>query len=373
MPAGLSAHPLFDPAYVRRRLGAKRLARLGDGDRLTFVLQRGLRLATHPLLTPSAEGLVPGDPATWIRQRYAGAGQQPGTPPNDPAMASIIATCREAPENALNAARAAAETAGDGARSWSWTPPTRPPTASCSTRWWGCPACASCGGVPSPWGEIVVLLHDDAAPERGWLPPLVAALETPSVLAASPLLIAPSGAIESAGVVYPTPGGLPHRLLADFPAEDAAAVGALRFPALSGGALALRRDDLITLGPDDTLGELAEADLCRRLAVARAGRFRVVTESRVRHGGHPVDAAARARFDECDHRPPRGGDETRFWAACGFRVVGHEVRPLGADTPRRLGLVAPVVAREVRLHVSETPGPLRWAIKNPAPSNPGER
>src|SRR5690348_7281499 len=63
--AGHSPHPLFDPGYVRRRLGPKRLARLGNGDPLTFVLRRGLTLATHPLLAPAAAGLVEGDLEAW--------------------------------------------------------------------------------------------------------------------------------------------------------------------------------------------------------------------------------------------------------------------------------------------------------------------
>lgn len=376
VPSGLSPHPLFDPAYVRRRLNPKRLARLGDGDPLSFVLRRGLKLATHPLLAPRAAGLIEGDLATWIKQRYAAWPQQPDGVPTPEPVVSVLVTCLAAPENALVAARAAAETtamAGDAAEILVVDATGSTADGIVLDALVGLPGVRVVRGSAEPAAELVVLLHDDAAPERGWLAPLVAALETPAVLAASPLLIAPSGAIESAGAVYPTPGGLPYRLLADFPAEDAAPVGALRFPALTGGALALRRADLAVLGLEGSLGDLTEIDLCRRLAATRPGRFRMVTESRVRHRPHEVDLDARALFDERAHAAPLGGEEHRIWAACGYRVVGHEVQPPTNGAPRRIGVIEPVVVRSSLLEISETVRPLRWAIKNPAPSNPDER
>ena len=115
VPAGLPPHLLFDPAYVRRRLGPKRLARLGDGDPLSFVLQRGLKLATHPLLAPSAAGLVEGDLATWIEERYAAWPGLPEQPTGERVAATVLVRCEGAPENTVKVVRAAAETAGDQA------------------------------------------------------------------------------------------------------------------------------------------------------------------------------------------------------------------------------------------------------------------
>jgi hypothetical protein len=374
VPAGLSPHPLFDPVYVRRRIGPRRLARLGDGDPLTFVLQRGLKLATHPLLAPAAAGLVAGDLGAWIEERYAAWPDLPEQPIGENVEATVLVRCEGAPENTVKAVRTAAETTGDQAEILVVDATGAAADGVVLDALLGLPGVRLARGSAEPAGDVVVLLHDDAVPERGWLAPLVGALETPSVLAASPLLIAPSGAIESAGAVYPGAGGLPYRLLADFPAEDAAAVGALRLPALTGGALAVRREDLADLGGlDQALGDLAEVDLCRRLAASRTGRFRVVTESRVRHRSHDADDAdVRDRFDEHAHRPASNGDEARAWAACGYRVLGHDVHAIG-DAPRRLGIIEPVVVREERLRISESPRPLRWAIKNPAPSNPEER
>ncbi|WGL53697.1 glycosyltransferase [Nocardioides sp. BP30] len=373
---GIAPHPLFDPGYVRRRLGPRRRARLGEGDPLTFVIRHELELPTHPLLAARAAGLVQGDLATWIEQRYAAWPQQPsGSPVSEPVV-TVLITCVAAPEHALVAARAAAETASgaDVAAEILLVDATGSPADGIVLdALLGLPGVRVSRAGADPAAELVVLLHDDAVPERGWLTPLLGALEAPAVLAASPLLVAPSGAIESAGAVYPAPGGLPYRLLADFPAEDAGALGALRLPALTGGALALRRDDLADLGVRDGLGDLTETDLCRRLAATRPGRFRLVTESRVRHRPHPVDLDARARFADLGQSRPSGADEQRIWSACGYRLIGHEVQPPGTGLPRRLGLVEPVVVRESRLQITEVPRPLRWAIKNPAPSNPDER
>lgn len=367
--AGHSPHPLFDPGYVRRRLGPKRLARLGNGDPLTFVLRRGLTLATHPLLAPAAAGLVEGDLADWIRERSAAWPARPERDPGD-VRASVVLTCTQAPERALAAGRAAAETVGEGVEILVQDATGSAADGSVLDALLGFAAVRVVRGDAPPAGDIVVLLHDDAVPHGGWLEPLVAALDAPGVLAAAPLLMQPGGTVESAGAAFPATG-LPHPLLRDFPVEDAAAAGALRLTALTGGALAVRRDDLAAVGgPDPSLDGLAEVDLCRRLAERRRGRFRVVTESRVRHRPHETADDARARFLE---RWPEGaGDDVRLWAACGYRLLDREIR---GDQPaeRRLRVLEPVLIREARLQIEESARPLRWAIKNPAPSNPGER
>lgn len=367
--SGLSPHPLFEPGYVRRRLGPKRLARLGAGDPLTFVLRRGLTVPTHPLLAPAAAGLVEGDLAAWIRERYAAWPARPERDRGQVAV-SVVLTCAQAPERALAAGRAAAETVGDGVEILVRDATGGAPDGSVLDALLRFPAVRVVRGEARPAGEIVVLLHDDAVPHGTWLDPLVAALDASGVLAAAPLLVQPSGAVESAGAAFPVVG-LPHPLLRDFPVEDAAAAGALRLTALTGGALAVRRADLDAVGgPDPSLEGLAEVDLCRRLAEHRPGRFRVVTESRVRHRAHDAGDEARARFRE---RWPEGaGDDARLWAACGYRLVDHEIR---GDQPaeRRLRVPEPVLMRESRLRIAESARPLRWAIKNPAPSNPGER
>jgi hypothetical protein len=371
--AGHSPHPLFDPGYVRRRLGPKRLARLGDGDPLTFVLRRGLTLPTHPLLAPAAAGLVEGDLAGWVRERYAAWPARPEALATVPSPSvSIVVTCAVAPERTLVAARAAAETAA--AEEVAAEVLVIDATGSAADgivldALRGLPGVRIERESAEPSADLVVLLHDHSKPRPGWLTPLVAALENPSVLAASPLLLGPSGALESAGVAFPSTGGLPYALLRDFPVEDAAAVGAVRFSALSGGALAVRRDDLAAVGgPDHSLGGLAEVDLCRRLAAHRAGRFRVVTDAHVRHPADPVDPDAGASYLA---RWPEGpADDVRLWAACGFHVLDHEIRRTDPAAERRLCVPEPVLMREARLQISESPRPLRWAIKNPAPAGP---
>ena len=369
VPAGLSPHPLFEPGYVRRRLGPKRRARLGDGDPLTFFLRRGLRLPTHPLLAPAAAGLVEGDLAAWVRQRYAAWPTRPDRPTRADVAVSILLTCTAAPERALEAVLAAVATTGEQAEIVVVDATAKAADGSTLDALLSLPSVRIVRGEAEPLGERVVLLHDDAVPWPGWLEPLEAALDVPSVLAASPLLVGRSGAIESAGAAFPVTGGLPHRLLHDFPVEDAEAVGAIRFSALIGGAIAVRREDLRAVGGCGEPDELAEVDLCLRLAQHRPGRFRVVTESRVRHDLHEVDVEARRRFRS--DWPAVAGDDNRLWAACGFRVLDREIR--GELGERPLCVPEPVLARESRLTVVESPRPLRWAIKNPAPSVPNER
>ena len=61
----------------------------------------------------------------------------------------------------------------------------------------------------------------------------------PDVLAVQPLLLYPSGSVQSAGVVFPPYGGLPYNMLAEYPPEDAAGLAGHRFSALTGAALVL--------------------------------------------------------------------------------------------------------------------------------------
>ena len=220
-------------------------------------------------------------------------------------------------------------------------------------------------------GDVVVFLNNDTTVSPGWLAPLRAALEDPEVLGVQPLLLYPSGTVQSAGIAFPTTGGLPHNFLAGFPVEDAAGVGDLRFHALTGAALALRWDDVVRLrGFDPTYTNgMEDVDLCLRLATLRPGHFRVVTDVPVVH--HESRTAGRfakslanreVYLDRWQGRTePR--DDADLWASAGLTVVGHEVGASRHGEQPRYRQPRPVLVRE-----SPT---LRWAIKNPAPAGAG--
>jgi GT2 family glycosyltransferase len=227
-------------------------------------------------------------------------------------------------------------------------------------------------------GDVVVFLNNDTTVRPGWLAPLRQALEDEHVLGAQPLLLYPSGSIQSAGTAFPTCGGLPHAFLQGFPAEDADGVEGLRFQAVTAAALALRRADAVALRGFDPVftNGMEDVDLCHRLAQRREGHFRVVPDVPVVHhesrtpGRYDKHLANRTVYlDRWQHVvAPR--DDADLWSTRGLRVVDHEVgRPRHGEPPR-LRVPRPVLVREARLQVTESRR-LRWAIKNAAPAGPG--
>ena len=227
-------------------------------------------------------------------------------------------------------------------------------------------------------GDVVVFLNNDTTVRPGWLAPLRDALTDDDVLGAQPLLLYPSGAIQSAGVAFPTCGGLPYAFLNGFPAEDAYGVEGLRFRALTGAALAVRFRDVVSVHgfrPVYSNG-MEDIDLCHRLAQRSEGHFRVLDavpvvhhESRTpgRYDKHLANRDVYLRSWKGEVEPR---DDAALWATRGLRVVDHAVGPARHGEPPRLRVPRPVLVREARLQVSESTR-LRWAIKNPAPAGAG--
>lgn len=236
--------------------------------------------------------------------------------------------------------------------------------------------------IPYVTGETVVFLNNDTTALSGWLPPLVEALQDPEVLAAQPVLLYPSGSVQSAGVVFPPYGGLPYNLLAEYPAEDAAALGDHRFSALTGAALAMRYRDVIACEGFDPIytNGMEDVDLCHRLASLRPGAFRVVTSSEVVHH----ESKSKGRFARAPRNrliyldrwlgrtEPR--DDEAAWAACGYQVAGRATagEPIGPQ--KTYAGTRPILAPLPRPSIVEGIPQLRWAIKISAPGAPeGER
>jgi O-antigen biosynthesis protein len=227
-------------------------------------------------------------------------------------------------------------------------------------------------------GDVVVFLNNDTTVPPGWLAPIRETLSDDDVLGAQPLLLYPSGSIQSAGVAFPTCGGLPHAFLQGFPAEDAHGVEGLRFQALTGAALALRYADVVALRGFDPVfsNGMEDVDLCHRLARRRDGHFRVLDAAPVVHhesrtqGRYDRHLANRTVYLDRWQREVVPRDDAALWATRGLRVVDHDIGPARRGEPPRLRVPRPVLVREARLQVTESTR-LRWALKNPAPAGQG--
>ena len=232
--------------------------------------------------------------------------------------------------------------------------------------------------VPYARGDTIVFLNNDVEVPPDWLTPITRALADEGVLGVQPLLVYPSGAVQSAGVAFPSTGGLPHAFLQGFPPEDASKVGDLRFSALTGAALALRFSDVVALNGFDPIftNGMEDVDLCHRLSRMRDGYFRVLPDAPVMHcesrspGRYTKYLLNRQVYLDRWRGVLEPRDDVRLWAACGYRVLDHEVIRKNDLVKRHLVVPAPVLVRERRLHVDESPERLRWAIKNPAPYGP---
>jgi GT2 family glycosyltransferase len=225
-------------------------------------------------------------------------------------------------------------------------------------------------------GRTVVFLNNDTEVRQGWLEPLVAALEDQTVHGAQSLLVYPSGSIQSAGIAFPSTGGVPHPLLQGFPVEDAAGADKLPLQACTAASLAMRRTDIVALRGFDPLflNGMEDVDLGLRMSRLREGRFCVRPDSVVLH--HESRAPGRFErslinrrimLDRYGEEVPR--DDVELWREVGYDVVGHEVRHV-VTADRRLSVPEPVLVRTASTNVHEGVPALRWALKNPAPPGP---
>jgi GT2 family glycosyltransferase len=226
-------------------------------------------------------------------------------------------------------------------------------------------------------GEFVVFLNNDTEVTDGWLEPLIDSLGDPEVLGAQALLLYPDGTIQSAGVAFPSCGGLPHVLLQGFPPLDAAGVSDARFSALTAAAMALRRRDFLAMRGFDALfrNGMEDVDFGLRMTAERDGHFVVRPDSVVVHHesrtpGRFATSLANRRIllDRWRDRLP--GDDVDLWSQVGYEVVRHDLGPHVSED-RRLTPPVPILRRfPVITPVDGERPSLRWAIKNPAPNDP---
>ncbi len=143
-------------------------------------------------------------------------------------------------------------------------------------------------GLARTTGATVVMLNNDTEVTSGWLRPLVAALQDPTVLGVQPLLVYPDGVVQAAGTVSGGDKVLPWHFLGDHPRYDAdrafRTTASRRFTAITAAAAAFRAEDLIRWHGFDPVyaNGLEDVDLClRALAAAGPGAAFVVEPASV--------------------------------------------------------------------------------------------
>lgn len=199
-------------------------------------------------------------------------------------------------------------------------------------------------GLRACTGERVVFVGPGIRLQPGWLAPLIAALDDEHVLAAQPVVADRTYGIVSAGLTAEPASGLVTALLEGYALEDRDHIQSVDVPALGGGVVAARAEDVEAAGGwrDGWSGVLLEADLCFRLAELRSGRFAVVPE-------RPVTALAEAK--------PATPTECADFAARWGRKVARTSSPRSSDVLAAAAARRSRGARRWGLYISSSPGP----------------
>lgn len=237
-------------------------------------------------------------------------------------------------------------------------------------------ATASNLALAASTGEFVVFLNNDTRARKGWLSPLIEALQRPEVVGAQPLLVYEDESVQSAGTVFQGPQSLPVHLLASHPVEDAMRGEELKFHAVTAACMAVRADMAVEARGFDPIfvNGMEDIDLCLRLIEAHGGHFVTARASRVTHlesktpGRFARVEPNRLRFlERWGDRLP--GPQDEGWEQAGFEVVGR-IAQAGLPASGRRTALKPMLIRPRSLNVDGRVAGLprlRWAIKNSAP------
>jgi GT2 family glycosyltransferase len=226
-------------------------------------------------------------------------------------------------------------------------------------------------------GQTVVFLDNDTEVLPGWLPPLLEALEDPEVLGCQALLLNPDASIQSAGWAFSGGASLPSPLLANHAVQDAVAAAPIRLRAVAASALAMRANDLVSLGGFDPsyVNGWEDVDLCLRAVADGSRRFGVAVDSQVVHHRRRKLVRYYDRDQEnrrtwmarwAATRPP---SDLGVVERLGYRIA-HLSPGEAVAGPRDVRIPVPVVVRpETRVASGEAAGApcLRWALKTSVP------
>jgi hypothetical protein len=151
-------------------------------------------------------------------------------------------------------------------------------------------ASACNAGASMARAPVLLMLNSDVVPAaRGWLAPMLAALEADSSLAAvGPKLLFEDGSLQHAGLFFergPEEEWFNNHYHKGYPREWPAAQVARIVPAVTGAALLVRREAYEAVGgftTDYVIGDYEDSDLCLKLRAA-GGEIGYVPQSELYH------------------------------------------------------------------------------------------
>jgi GT2 family glycosyltransferase len=220
-------------------------------------------------------------------------------------------------------------------------------------------------GAASGTGEYVLVLSPEVYLREGALDGLLARLEDPAIGAVQPVIVNPSGWVESAGYATPSGSSLPSSFLAGHPLNDAIRHGGDGVTALDARAFMVRAADFVVARGFDPLfvDNCEDLDLSLRI-VATGKRLQVVTEAIAvavgNEGRRGREVENRRIFSDRWHPDVT----TEPWERLGLRVAHVSPAPWPAQT------TTPLLVRE-RGGGARGASSLRWAIRIGADFSPG--
>ncbi|MCB0361008.1 MAG: glycosyltransferase, partial [Bdellovibrionales bacterium] len=161
--------------------------------------------------------------------------------------------------------------------------------------------------------DILVFLNNDTEPTRGWLEPLLEALQDDHVGACGPKLVyVESGKINHVGYVFNQELGTFYPIYHNAPADLPAVNKRRDYPALLGACLAIKKKVFFEVGMFESFG-LEDIDLCLKIGQHGFGIL-YVPESCVLHHG-----SVTLRNSEPGTIPEMNSDEfTKRWLMGGL-------------------------------------------------------
>ena len=357
--ARLRPHPLFDLKAARRTVGAD-AARQSGGAWLAWVRQAS---ADSPVPVPKAN-----PPLSWgqLRTRLVAAAVEWRTGVSaDAEVRSVdVSVVAGVGEDLAEALRRRRLLAGPDALELVYAgAPNRMSYSCLAAASLGRPAtvvnhpaagfaAAANAGAAAANGSRLVLIAPGTELERDAVDAVVSRLDDPAVAVAQPLAETPVMNVHSAGAYWPPGAAVPVRLLAGHPTSDAERMGSREVPAIWSPVFAIRAADFATLGGfEETLDAYAEVDLSLRARTAGLGVPVLVAEARATVASEDrgnltqqVDLLLR-RHPE----PPPGSAECL--AAAGFAATSAGPRPVRSTT-------GAVPSMRWAIDIAATPG--RW-------------